>query len=309
MGLAFGRAKNKEDNDEHEFAVSSDSADDKRWQDPNFVKRNAHWVVLVEDEQAIRQSVGDYLYDSGFQVSACDSAQAFQTLILQQLDAADTKAQSRAPKSTRKKSSIPAPHPPAIVPGRLPDVVVSDIRMPAMDGIELLEWIRAHPSTRLSQMPVVLLTAKGLTADRIAGYRSGADFYLTKPFAPEELLGILDNCILRRGQEQQRQLKLAAKNDVGVLADMQRELAEIKAVLQQNAASTVLKTSVFLTPAEREVIQLLGRGYTNAEIASVRGVAVDRIVRILQKLYASTGTKSRTELVRWAIKTGYVPKR
>jgi DNA-binding response OmpR family regulator len=273
--------------------IPGSEREDTKWQDADFVKRNAYWVVIVEDEDAIRQAVGDYLYDSGYQVSACDSARSFQELIRQQQQKGE-KVET-APTNTADQDSLP----PVAPPGRLPDVIISDIRMPDMDGIELLGWIRAHPILR--RLPVVMLTAKGLTADRIVGYRAGADFYLTKPFAPEELLGILDNCIVRRRQQ--------LKAETGVLVDLQQDIAEIKSVLQQNAANTVLQTSVYLTPAEREVVTLLSRGYTNAEIASERKVTSERIVKIMQKLYASTGTKTRTELVRWAVQTGYVPKR
>jgi DNA-binding NarL/FixJ family response regulator len=269
--------------------------DDTKWQDADFVKRNAYWVVVVEDEEAIRQAVGDYLYDSGYQVSACDSARSFQELIQQQ----QNEKVETALTSIAYPDNLPNAPPPSVAEGRLPDVIVSDIRMPDMDGIELLEWIRAHP--RLRRLPVVMLTAKGLTSDRIVGYRAGADFYLTKPFAPEELLGILDNCIVRRRQQ--------LKAESGVLVDLQQDLAEIKSVLRQNAENTVLQTQVYLTPVEREVVTLLSRGYTNAEIASERNVTTERIVKIMQKLYAATGTKTRTELVRWAVQTGYVPKR
>jgi DNA-binding response OmpR family regulator len=269
--------------------------DDTKWQDADFVKRNSYWVVIVEDEEAIRQAVGDYLYDSGYQVSACDSARSFQELIQQQ----QSEKLETALTSIADPDILPNAPPPPVAQGRLPDVIVSDIRMPDMDGIELLEWIRSHP--RLRRLPVVMLTAKGLTADRIVGYRAGADFYLTKPFAPEELLGILDNCIVRRRQQ--------LKAESGVLVDLQQDLAEIKSVLRQNAENTVLQTQVYLTPVEREVVTLLSRGYTNAEIASERKVTTERIVKILQKLYAATGTKTRTELVRWAVQTGYVPKR
>jgi DNA-binding response OmpR family regulator len=193
--------------------------------------RNAFWVVIVEDEEAIRQAVGDYLYDGGYQVSACDSARSFQELIQQQ----QSEKLETALTSIADSDNLNAP-PPPVAQGRLPDVIVSDIRMPDMDGIELLEWIRSHP--RLRRLPVVMLTAKGLTSDRIVGYRAGADFYLTKPFAPEELLGILDNCIVRRRQQ--------LKAESGVLVDLQQDLAEIKSVLRQNAENTVLQTQVYL---------------------------------------------------------------
>jgi two-component system response regulator PilR (NtrC family) len=66
------------------------------------------------------------------------------------------------------------------------DVVVSDVMMPVMDGIALAKALRADSATR--ELPLMFLTAKGDAADRLEGFRSGADDYLTKPFNLEELL-------------------------------------------------------------------------------------------------------------------------
>src|SRR5687768_18473876 len=72
----------------------------------------------------------------------------------------------------------------------LPDLIISDIRMPGMDGYALVRNLRSAPRTRL--VPIVFLTAKDETADRITGFRTGVDAYLTKPFESEELLAIVD---------------------------------------------------------------------------------------------------------------------
>ena len=71
----------------------------------------------------------------------------------------------------------------------MPDLIISDIRMPGMDGYQLARNLRSAPHTRL--VPIVFLTAKDETADRIAGFRSGVDAYMTKPFEPEELIAIV----------------------------------------------------------------------------------------------------------------------
>ena len=63
-----------------------------------------------------------------------------------------------------------------------PDLVVLDVMMPDMDGFETLRRIRQH-----SQVPVVMLTARGSDADKLKGLQSGADDYVTKPFNPDEL--------------------------------------------------------------------------------------------------------------------------
>ncbi len=72
---------------------------------------------------------------------------------------------------------------------RLPDLIISDIRMPRMDGYALARQLRSNPRTDL--IPLIFLTAKDESADRIAGIRSGVDAYLTKPFEPDELVAVV----------------------------------------------------------------------------------------------------------------------
>lgn len=69
-----------------------------------------------------------------------------------------------------------------ILQTQTPDLVVLDVMMPDMDGFETLRRIRQH-----SQIPVVMLTARGSDADKLQGLQSGADDYITKPFNPDEL--------------------------------------------------------------------------------------------------------------------------
>ena len=71
----------------------------------------------------------------------------------------------------------------------LPDLIISDIRMPGMDGYQLVRNLRSNARTRL--VPIVFLSAKDETGDRIQGFRSGVDAYIIKPFEPEELTAIV----------------------------------------------------------------------------------------------------------------------
>lgn len=73
------------------------------------------------------------------------------------------------------------------------DVVISDIIMPVMDGIELLKRIKGNP--QINDVPVVMLTSKGETVDRLQGISSGADAYMEKPFSMEELHAVIDNLV------------------------------------------------------------------------------------------------------------------
>ena len=67
-----------------------------------------------------------------------------------------------------------------------PDLLVSDVMMPEMDGFELLANVRRDPT--LMDLPVIMLTAKAQDTDVMTGYKTGADMYLTKPFNPAELI-------------------------------------------------------------------------------------------------------------------------
>ncbi len=68
----------------------------------------------------------------------------------------------------------------------VPDLVLLDLMLPGMDGLEVCRQMQQDP--RLSQIPVIMLTAKSAVVDRVAGYQKGADDYITKPFDAEELL-------------------------------------------------------------------------------------------------------------------------
>ncbi|HEY7859362.1 MAG TPA: response regulator transcription factor [Candidatus Nanopelagicales bacterium] len=77
-----------------------------------------------------------------------------------------------------------------------PDIAVLDVMLPGQDGVSLLARLR----TEHAGLPVVLLTAKGDTRDRVAGLRAGADDYITKPFSLEELLARLQAVLRRTGR-------------------------------------------------------------------------------------------------------------
>eukprot|EP00816_Leptocylindrus_hargravesii_P002029 CAMPEP_0196816306 /NCGR_PEP_ID=MMETSP1362-20130617/54576_1 /TAXON_ID=163516 /ORGANISM="Leptocylindrus danicus, Strain CCMP1856" /LENGTH=200 /DNA_ID=CAMNT_0042193575 /DNA_START=356 /DNA_END=961 /DNA_ORIENTATION=- len=181
----------------------------------------------------------------------------------------------------------------------LPDCIVSDIRMPGKDGIEFLTMLRSHQ--QLQAVPVILLTAKGMTADRIQGYQAGADAYLTKPFHPEELLAIIDMCIERRE---------FLGNQIST-EELQEELNDIKySLLEKGGAGVgdgwVRNTGAVLTLAEQTLLSHLCEGLLNREIAQRMGLSTRTVEGHLTVLYRKAKVSNRTQLVRWAVDTGYV---
>jgi two-component system, OmpR family, alkaline phosphatase synthesis response regulator PhoP len=81
-----------------------------------------------------------------------------------------------------------------------PDLIVLDLMLPNMDGLELCKKLQADPATALT--PVIMLTAKADETDRIVGLELGADDYLTKPFSPKELVARV-KALLRRAKQRE----------------------------------------------------------------------------------------------------------
>jgi DNA-binding response OmpR family regulator len=126
-------------------------------------------ILMIEDDVRLASMVAQYLEQAGYAVlRAADGLGGLAML--------DHSAESPAP-----------------------DLVVLDLMLPDIDGLEVCRRIRALPGS-LSQLPVMMLTAKGDAMDRIIGLEIGADDYLPKPFEPRELLARI-RAILRRRSE------------------------------------------------------------------------------------------------------------
>jgi len=190
--------------------------------DPLWKKRSECWVVVVDDEEAIRQAIGQLLFDKGYQVTACGDGQTALNVALNK----------RTDSNGNKIDAIP-------------DCIVSDVRMPNMDGIALVKNIRSDD--RLSEIPVVLVTAKGMTQDRIAGYDSGADAYLTKPFDPDELVAIVDNVIDRH------EILNGERMSVD---DLKQDLDEIKKLTDDSDVGLVLVSDDITESINDELTEL-----------------------------------------------------
>ncbi|MEM1169363.1 MAG: response regulator transcription factor [Cyanobacteria bacterium P01_H01_bin.35] len=223
-------------------------------------------ILLVDDEPGLREAVQAYLEDSGFQVDVASNANEGWD----------------------------------ILQSHLPDLVITDIMMPQVDGYQFLQKLREEP--RFKALPVVFLTAKGMTTDRIQGYQAGCDAYLSKPFDPEELVAIVENLLERRTSAQTTN---DGENtpDIAALAS---QIAEIKAMLMgKNAiAQTPSPIKIDLTPREQSVLDLVARGLMNKEIARDLNTSVRNVEKYVSRLFTKTGTNSRTELVRYALEHG-----
>lgn len=220
-------------------------------------------LLLVDDEPGLREAVQAYLEDSGFTVDAAANAQAGWEQLEQ----------------------------------HLPDLIISDIMMPQVNGYQFLEKLRQDP--RFRELPVIFLTARGMTKDRIQGYQAGVDAYLPKPFDPDELVAIVENILERRAADATSDADRSSD-----ITDLAGQIAEIKSLLTKRGALAQSTVQIDLTPREQSVLDLVAKGLMNKEIARQLDTSVRNVEKYVSRLFSKTGTNSRTELVRYALENG-----
>nr|BED43152.1 Ycf29 protein [Pyropia sp. Myanmar_A]BED43349.1 Ycf29 protein [Pyropia sp. Myanmar_B]BED43546.1 Ycf29 protein [Pyropia sp. Myanmar_C] len=197
-------------------------------------------LMLVENDIVLSKAIQTYLRDQGFNVFIANNGlEAFQLAHQHKFD-----------------------------------LIISDIMMPLVNGYELLDKLKKNKT--LSKIPVIFLTAKGLTKDRIKGYDMGCYGYLSKPFAPEELVSIVKNLIARN-----------------VLQDSFVEKHDISTQLKNN--------QIHFTPRELSILKLVIDGLTNKEISTVLNTSIRNVEKYVSRLLRKTNVKNRTLLVKYSI--------
>ncbi|KGF73545.1 chemotaxis protein CheY [Neosynechococcus sphagnicola sy1] len=227
-------------------------------------------LLLVDDEPGLREAVQAYLEDSGFTVQVASNArEGWDSLQASQ-----------------------------------PDLVITDVMMPQVDGYQFLKQLRED--ARFSTLPVIFLTARGMTTDRIQGHKAGCDAYLAKPFDPDELVAIVENLLGRRAAIQ----SAADSEETPDIADMARQISEIRSILSQRGELPLghppSPVKIDFTPREQSVLDLVAQGLMNKEIARRLETSVRNVEKYVSRLFSKTGTNSRTELVRYALEHGLI---
>lgn len=157
----------------------------------------------------------------------------------------------------------------------VPDLIVSDIRMPGMSGYELAQQLRSSPRTSL--VPVVFLTAKGEMSDRIKGFRAGVDAYLTKPFEPDELVAVIRNIVER----------------------IDRTYAQIANLIGAEKDQATVFFDEELTETENRVAEAVARGLSNKEIAAELEISVRTVENHISHILDKKRFNNRVEIARY----------
>jgi DNA-binding response OmpR family regulator len=222
-------------------------------------------VLVVDDEPIVREVVVRYLEREGYATIEASDGEGARSLLERET----------------------------------PDLVVLDVMLPGTDGLELCRWIRGR-----SELPVIMLTARGEEADRIVGLELGADDYVTKPFSPRELAARV-RTVLRRARAGAAPTERIAFGDVELDAgtrEVRRGGAEVRLTAKE------FDLLWFLASHPRRVFgrdQLMSRvwGY---EAALDTGTVTVHVRRLREKIEDDPSTPRHLQTV-WGIGYRVVP--
>lgn len=171
-----------------------------------------------------------------------------------------------------------------------PDVVVSDVIMPGMDGLEFCRRLRGTRSGQL--VPFIFLSGRKDLDDRIQGHQMGADDYLVKPFDPKELVAKIEAQLERSRRIHSEIVRLMQQSDNSA---------------NGSAKPTSDPHPLPLTPAEEKVFWEVIQGYTNKQIGDRLFVSPRTVQTHLSNILSKLNLESRSQLIRYAFENGYRP--
>ena len=221
------------------------------------MEQNKFHILVVDDDDRIRELVKEYLDDNGFIVSTGNSAE-------------EAKIRLQYFKF---------------------DLIVLDVMMPGQSGFELTQEIK-----KKSNVPIILLTAKGEVENRIHGLELGADDYLGKPFEPKELLLRIKNII-----KKSKKIDLSKINQIG----------EAKVDLNKMSIQLKNKVSKINNSEKKVLLEMLanpGKTYSRTEIGEISNINQERsidvmITRLRQKIELNPKNPKYLQTIRGS---GYV---
>ncbi|MGA1624737.1 MAG: response regulator transcription factor [Prochlorothrix sp.] len=168
-----------------------------------------------------------------------------------------------------------------------PDLIVSDVMMPEMDGFEFCRQMRASREGQL--IPLIFLSSRGDVEDRIQGHVLGADDYLIKPFEPRELIAKIESQLERSRR---------------IHSEIVRLMQQAK-VMSVEPETRPAPEPLPLTPAEEKVFWEVVQGYTNRQIGDRLFISPRTVQTHLSNILGKLNLDNRAQLVRFAFENGY----
>lgn len=178
----------------------------------------------------------------------------------------------------------------AMLEHELPDLIVSDVVMPEMNGLEFCKQLRA---SRFGQLvPFIFLSGRGEVDDRVQGHSIGADDYIVKPFHPKELIAKIE-----------AQLERTHRIHTEIVRLVQQVGGQTNSPLATEAGPAPLP----LTPAEERVFWEAIQGYTNKQIGDRLFISPRTVQTHLSNILSKLSLENRSQLIRYAFERGYRP--
>jgi DNA-binding NarL/FixJ family response regulator len=209
-----------------------------------LLSRKFSKIMVIDDEERLLLAIKRYLVTQGFKVVVCESGKT----ALRKLD----------------NEKI--------------DLIVIDVLMSDLNGYDLVKKLRKLP--KVGHIPFIFLTAKGMTEDRIKGYKMGCKAYLGKPFDPEELVAIIDNVLCNKKNIQNI---LNIKNEIHKLRD---DIYKFSALEKYNN----------FTAREINILLAVSNGLSNKDIAHKLNISVRNVENYITRLLHKTKSTNRVML-------------
>jgi DNA-binding NarL/FixJ family response regulator len=227
-------------------------------------------ILVADDDFATRLSITDYLEITGYSVIPAENG----------------------------KEAL------GLVEEFQPHLIVTDITMPEMDGYEFVRRVRTRPAFRL--LPVIFLTERTSTQERIRGYQMGCDNYLAKPFELQELGAVIRSlldryALIAQAPSHSPKPEPTTPTEARSRANSQPEADLFTQKSETAARASTSQNAPSLTQREREVLDLLTEGLSNIQIGDRLHLSPRTVEKHVSSLFRKTESNNRAELVRFAM--------
>jgi DNA-binding NarL/FixJ family response regulator len=224
-------------------------------------------ILVADDDFATRLSINDYLEILGYSVIPAENG----------------------------KEAL------GLVEEFQPHLIVTDITMPEMDGYEFVRRVRTRPAFRL--LPVIFLTERTSSQERIRGYQMGCDNYLAKPFELNELgvviRSLLDRYVLIAQALPSQRETVTIEQHHQVKGT--EELNFLTQKSERGDRPSFTQNSPNLTQREQQVLNLVTEGLSNIQIGLELHLSPRTVEKHVSSLFRKTESNNRAELVRFAM--------
>ena len=212
-----------------------------------LLSRKSSRVMLIDDEKKLLVAIEKYLLIKQFNIIICNSGREALNIL--------------------RKETV--------------DLLIIDIMMHDMNGYEFVN--KLEKKAKIGHIPFIFLTAKGMTEDRIRGYKIGCKAYLAKPFDPEELVAVIDNI-------------LSDKKNIKNINNIKKEIQDLRKEIN---SFNKFNQNLTFTKREINILLAISQGLSNKDIANKLKISVRNVEKYVTRLLNKTNLSNRVKLANY----------